>query len=108
FTPVDAVRSAEGTLTIYQLPTQERFLRIEADFRSSRAPNIHIILTRNPDPMDERGVGFDYIEIGELHANVGAQVYDLPPTVDFSRYPILALYSPEYDAVLATATIALN
>lgn len=108
FAAVDVVRSAEGTLTIYQLPTQERLLHIEAEFRSSRAPGIHLILTRNPDPMDERGVGFDYIEIGELHGNVGPQTYTLPPTVDFSRYPILALYAPEYDAVLATATIALN
>lgn len=105
FTPVDAVRQAEGTLIIYQLPTQERILRIEPDFRSTRAPDVHLILTRNPDPTDERGVGFDYIEIAPLRGNVGAQTYTLPEAVDFSRYPILALYSPSYDAVLATATL---
>ncbi len=105
FASVDSVRQAEGTLTIYQLPTQERLLRLEPDFRSTRAPDVHLILTRNPDPLDERGVGFDYIEIGELRGNVGAQTYQLPEAVDFSRYPILALYSPTHDAVLATATL---
>ena len=105
FASVDAVQQARGNLMVYQNPDGTRLLRLENDFGSSRAPNMHIILTRNPDPMDERGVGVDYIDVGALHGNIGAQNYVLPPSVDFDRYPVLALYSPDYDAVLATATL---
>jgi hypothetical protein len=105
FTAIDIIRGAEGEISIYQLPDGSRILRFSEDFRSTRAPNIRIILTRNPDPMDERGVGVDYLEIGNLKANVGAQNYTVPEMADFSRYPIMALYSPDYDTLIATLTI---
>jgi hypothetical protein len=105
FTSIDSVRRAEGELTIYQNPDGTRTLHLIDTFRSARAPQIHIILTRNPDPLDERGVGVDYIDIGVLRGNIGWQNYTIPPSVDFNRYPLLVLYSPEYDAVLATATL---
>ncbi|MDQ7027022.1 MAG: DM13 domain-containing protein [Anaerolineae bacterium] len=105
FASIDSVRWAEGELTIYQNPNGTRLLHLAEDFRSARAPEIHIILTRNPDPMDERGVGVDYIDIGILRGNVGQQSYTIPPSVDFNRYPMLVLYAPQYDAILATATL---
>lgn len=101
----ETIRLAEGDLTIYQRSDLTRFLRIESEFSSSRAPDIHIIFTRNPDPTDEQGVGVDYVDIGELRGNIGGQNYEVPQGIDFSQYPILALYSPQYDAVLATATL---
>lgn len=101
----ETIRRAEGSLVIYQRGDQTRLLRLESDFSSSRAPDIHLIFTRNPDPTDERGVGVDYIEIAALRGNVGGQNYEIPAGINFNQYPILALYSPTYDAVLATATL---
>jgi hypothetical protein len=105
FSGVDAVRVAQGDLVIYQLVNATYLLRVESNFSSSRAPGIHIIFTRNPDPLDTSGVGIDYIDIGQLRGNIGAQQYTVPAGVDFNRYPVLALYAPAYDAVLATATL---
>lgn len=105
FAAVDAVRSAEGEFTVYQQPDLSRVLRLGDEFRSSRAPDVHLIFTRNPDPTDERGVGDDYFDLGALQGNVGGQTFEVPSPVDFSRYPVVALYSPEYDAVLATAAV---
>lgn len=105
FSNIDNVRQARGDLTIYQEANGRRFMRLGDEFYSTRAPDIHIIFTRNPDPNDVTGVGVDYIDVGELKGNFGAQIYDVPASVDFSRYPVLALYSPSYDAVLATATL---
>lgn len=102
---VDPVRQAEGDISIYRLSDGTRLLRFEENFRSSPAPDIYIIFTRNPDPMDDRGVGVDYIDAGNLRANVGAQNYTIPQSVDFSRYPVMALYSVEFEQVLATLTI---
>lgn len=105
FTGLDFVRIARGEFTIYQDSLGARTLRIEEDFVMSRAPDIHIVFTRNPDPNDVTGVGIDYIDVGEIKGNQGAQNYVVPQGVDFSRYPVLALYSPSYDAVLGTASL---
>lgn len=121
FVRISPIRGAQGEVTIYQLNDLSRVLRIDGieledeqdeegvpvfePFRSTRAPDVHVILTRNPDPLDARGVGIDYIDLGELRGNVGGQTYQIPQGVDFSVYPILALYSVEHDWVISTATL---
>ena len=102
---VDELRGAGGAITIYQRSDLTRFLRFDEAFTSTRAPGVHIIFTRNPDPTDERGVGVDYIDLGPLKGNVGPQLYEVPAGVDFSLYPILALYLVQYDNVISTATL---
>jgi len=105
FRQIEPIRGAQGNITIYQLNDLSRILRIDNNFRSTRAPNIHVILTRNPDPTDIRGVGADYLDLGELTGNVGGQTFGVPTDIDFSIYPIMALYLPDYDYVLSTATL---
>ena len=102
---LDDIRQAEGDVTMYRLSDGTRLLRFEENFLSSRAPDMHVVFTRNPDPSDERGIGVDYIDVGTLRGTVGAQSYVIPESVDFSRYPVMALYSVEFDQVLATLTI---
>lgn len=104
FITVDAIRGADGTVTIYQLPNLTQMVRLD-DFSATRAPDLHLILTRNPDPFDERGVGVDYYDIGELKGNVGAQSYLIPTNINYNLYPIMAIYSVELDYVISTATL---
>ncbi|MGB1288714.1 MAG: hypothetical protein ACPG7F_19425 [Aggregatilineales bacterium] len=105
FTTVDAVRIARGEVTIYGLPDQNRVLRLGDEFFVTLLPGTELIFTRNPDPYDARGVGVDYISMGRIQGNAGGQTYIVPASVNFSVYPILALYVPEYDYVLSTATL---
>jgi hypothetical protein len=105
FSGVDRIRQARGDLTIYQDSTGSRLLRLEGDFFSSRAPDVHVVFTRNPDPTDSNGVGVDFIDVGTLNGNYGAQTLQVPASVDFSRYPVVALYSVEYDGVLGMAAL---
>jgi hypothetical protein len=106
---IELIRRAEGDITIYQLSDGSRLLRFDENFASTRAPDVHIILTRNTalttDPMDERGVGVDYIDIGTLKGNIGAQNYIVPASADFSRYPVMVLYSVQYRELIATLTL---
>jgi hypothetical protein len=105
FITPDPTRGATGTLTIYQTPDLRRFVRFQDEFSVTRAPDIHIVFTRNPDPYDAQGVGVDYIDVGPLQYTVGTQTYEVPAGVDFGRYPILALYSPTLDFVISSATL---
>lgn len=105
FRTVDPVRGAAGNATIYRLSDQTLLLHLDETFRSTRAPDMHLILTRNPDPLDERGVGVDYIDLGTLQGNAGEQIYSVPSELDFSVYPILALYAQNIDTVISTATL---
>lgn len=114
FRQIDAIRWARGTVKIYQLPNQKRILRLEGvsdeegsdPFQTVRAPDLYIIFTRNPDPLDKAGVGVDYIRVEQpLRATIGNQTYDVPDSVDVSVYPVLALYSPTLNLVISTATL---
>jgi hypothetical protein len=104
FRQIDPIRGAQGDITIYQNTDLSRIMRIE-NFTSTRAPDVHVIFTRNPDPTDEAGVGVDYIDLGTLKGNVGGQTYRVPDSVNFATYPIVALYSVELDYVISTATL---
>jgi hypothetical protein len=113
FRQIDAIRWARGTISIYQLQNNQRVLRFDSTsedegaetFQTVRAPDLHVIFTRNPDPLDAAGVGVDYIDVGPLKATVGNQTYQVPESVDFSLYPVLALYSPSINMVISAATL---
>jgi hypothetical protein len=99
------ISGASGDLIIYQTPSLQRFIRLENGFSVTRAPEIHLVFTRNPDPYDPNGVGVDYIDVGALVYNVGTQTYPVPDSVDFAQYPIVALYAPSINFVLSSATL---
>ncbi|MAU13448.1 MAG: hypothetical protein CL607_26760 [Anaerolineaceae bacterium] len=105
FISMDDLRQAEGEVTVYQRTDLSRVLVFGEDFQSMRAPEVHVILTNNPDPMDEAGVGLNYIDLGPLKGNIGWQSYEVPQDVEFNQFPILVLYSVPYDYVVSTATL---
>lgn len=112
FRTIDLIRGAQGRIAIYEI-NQQRTLRFESvseettapTFQTVRAPDLHVIFTRNPDPLDAVGVGVDYIDLGPIKGTIGNQTYTVPASVDFSLYPVLALYSPTLNMVISTATL---
>jgi hypothetical protein len=115
FTQIDSIRWAQGEIAIYQV-TQQRVLRFESvpgtaegqdiPFSTVRAPDLHVIFTRNPDPLDASGVGVDYIDVGPIKGTHGNQTYtEKLQSIDFNLYPVLAIYSPSLDLVISTATL---
>lgn len=98
-------RGAKGDIVIYQTPDLRRYVRLQNEFSVTRAPDIHVIFTRNPDPYDAAGVGVDYLDAGVLEYTIGTQTLEVPASVNFAQYPILALYSPTLNFVLSTATL---
>lgn len=104
FIQTDLWRGAQGNILIYQMPDTSIYLRLE-DFRTTRAPDLRLVLTRNPDPYDSMGVRVDYIDLGVLPYTVGNQTFVIPQGIDFRQYPTLALYSPALNTVISSATL---
>jgi hypothetical protein len=105
FIEIDAAHKGEGTVTLYQMPDNSRVLRFE-DFRVTNGPNLHILLTRNPEPRDAETVGTDYIDLGALKGNVGNQNYSVPTEADLSVYRGIVIYSLSYRVVFSTASLS--
>jgi hypothetical protein len=104
FVTLDPMRSAEGDVTVYVFPDGNRILRLE-NFRTLQAPDLHIILTRDPQPSTAEMVGIDYIDLGLLKGTVGAQSYAVPSSVDFERFLAAVLYSETLGEVISAATL---
>jgi len=107
FSTVDDIRTGSGTVRLYQFPDNTRVLRLE-DFRVTNGPNLHIYLTRNPEPREPEDIGTDYIDLGELKANTGNQNYPVPIEVDFSVYRGVIIYSASLNIVYSSASMALT
>lgn len=104
FTEIDLIHKGEGAVTLYQLPDNNHFLRFE-DFRVTNGPNLHVILTRNPQPRTAAEVGTDYIDLGQLKGNVGNQNYPIPAQVDLNQYKGVVIYCLPFQVVFSTAAL---
>jgi hypothetical protein len=107
FIQIDVVHGASGTATIYELPDQTRVLRFE-NFQSTNGPDLHVLLSRDPDPRSHDALGEDYIELGRLKGNVGNQNYDVPSSVDLSQYQSVVIYCQPFQVVFSTATLVAS
>jgi|FLYN01.1.fsa_nt_gi hypothetical protein len=104
FIRIDALHEAEGTATIYQLPDGSRVLRLE-DFRSTNGPDLHVILSTDPNPRSHDALGENYVELGRLKGNVGNQNYDIPADVDLSQFQSVVIYCQQLQVVFSMATL---
>lgn len=74
------------------------------NFSSSEGPDLHVILSKNADPIHEK-VGDGWIDLGNLQATSGDQQYDIPAGADLSLYKSAVIYCVTYDFVFSAATL---
>lgn len=104
FVGADAFHQGEGSVTLYTLPSGERVLRFE-NFEVTNGPDLHVILTRHPQPASRADVGDDYVDLGSLKGNQGNQNYSLPNDLDIDGYQSVVIYCQPFHVVFATATL---
>lgn len=104
FRGADEFHQGSGSATIYQ-QGEGRVLRLE-DFEVTNGPDLHVILTRHPNPSTRAVVGEDYIDLGPIKGNIGNQNYDIPADVDLSQYQGVVIYCVPFHVVFATAVLA--
>ncbi|HUN05570.1 MAG TPA: DM13 domain-containing protein [Aggregatilineales bacterium] len=104
FNQIDIIHGGTGTAMLYELPDGSRVLRFE-NFRVTNGPELHVILTRNDNPLTPEDVGTDYIDLGPLKGNVGNQNYNVPSEIDFSQYQAVVIYCLPFRVVFSVATL---
>ncbi len=96
---------AEGTAVVLTDGTQT-FLRFDDDFATDNGPDLNVYLhTAGPDASVDDLVG-DFIDLGDLKGNIGAQNFVIPGDVDLSRYSTVSVWCVRFRVVFGTAELA--
>lgn len=109
FQQVDAVRWAQGTVTIYRQADDTKLMRFE-DFSTVPGPDVRVFLSASPVPLTEadlraRGIELD---LGQLVGTSGNQNYPIPREVNLADYASVVLYSPSLEMVYSYAPLFLR
>ncbi len=102
FQDADQAHKGAGNATIFQLG-DERVLRFD-DFSVTNGPDLHVLLVENIDGTNHDGIG-NYVDLGSLKGNVGAQNYEIPAEVDLSLYEGVLIYCMPFHVVFSTALL---
>lgn len=105
FADADDFHRGSGNATIFQLGEEGVVLRLE-DFEVTNGPDLHVILSTNPNPTGRDDIGDDYIDLGSLKGNIGNQNYDIPSDVELSAYRSVVIYCMPFHVVFATAAVS--
>lgn len=97
FTGADDFHQGSGAAAIFQ-QGDVRILRLE-DFMVTNGPDLHVLLVENT--VGDMG---NYVDLGSLKGNVGAQNYDIPADLDLSQFSGVMIYCMPFHVSFATAT----
>ncbi|MFC1959836.1 DM13 domain-containing protein [Chloroflexota bacterium] len=110
FSAIDAVRQAEGTVTVYEVIGEggqnSYVVRLE-DFAVRNGPELHVFLSAHPQPrtpeeLRANGLGID---LGPLKGTVGSQNYQVSGGFAMSEAQSIVIYSNPYQEVFSSAQL---
>ncbi len=104
FMDADSFHMGSGTAIIYQLEDGRFLLRFE-NFEATNGPDLHVVLSKHPNPTNHDELGADYLDLGSLKGNIGNQNYEIPADMDISLYQSVVIYCKPFQVVFATATL---
>jgi Electron transfer DM13 len=99
--------ATSGRATIYETPDGKQYLRL-TDFTTSNGPDVHVLMARGDDQALNQDIvkgELDSVELGPLKGNQGDQNYDLPTTLDLTKYNAVAVYCERFHAVFGVARL---
>ena len=100
-----ADKAGSGKATIYQLADGKRVLRL-TDFSVDNGPDLHVRLIAADDAKDTASVAkADHVELGKLKGNKGSQNYDVPASVDLSKYRVVSIWCNRFSVNFAAAPL---
>lgn len=101
----DSFHQAQGKALLVRLPDGRRFIRFE-DFRVTNGPDLYVYLSGHPSPrtstqLHEGGA----FEVAVLKGNIGNQNYELPASLDLSKFKSVAVYCKRFSVMFGSAQL---
>ena len=96
-------KSTSGSVKIVESNGQ-RYLELLSDFRTSRGPQLEVILHRNqrvPNSIRRQ----DYITLSPLKSLTGTQRYLIPNNVDLNDFKSVAIWCRQFNVTFGYASI---
>lgn len=84
----------------------KQFIEIDQDFKTSEmGPDLHVILYRTDKPPISGIKEQDYVIISKLQKFSGSQRYEIPTSVDLSKYASTAIWCRKFNATFGYAKL---
>ena len=101
---IDRSHPTEGTAMVLGDGSGQRFLRLE-DFRTDNGPDLNVYLSTAPPDAPASAFDDDFVDLGDLKGNVGAQNYEIPVGLDLDRYSTVAIWCVRFGVVFGAAEL---
>ena len=95
---------ASGVAVVLTDGTQT-FLRFDDDFATDNGPDLNVYLTAAGPDASVGDLAADFVDLGDLKGNIGAQNYEIPAGVDLDRYRTVAIWCVRFSVVFGTAEL---
>jgi len=106
FRPLE--HDASGRALIVQTAEGTRFVRFE-DLDVSNGPDLVVYLSElGPDQGWRDADDAEFVDLGELKGNMGDQNYELPASVDLSRFHSVVIWCRRFSVGFAVAPISVS
>lgn len=103
----DGAHTTKGAATILQLHGGKRVLRF-TNFETSNGPDVRVLLIAAADATDDATVKSSApVELAPLKGNIGDQNYDVPASVDLSKYRAVTIWCNRFGVNFGTAPLAM-
>lgn len=106
FVDADAIHKGSGVAEIYEGADGKRIVNF-SNFKVTNGPDLKVWLVAHKNPMDASTVkNSDYISLGVLKGNIGAQNYQIPDNVDLSKYQSVVIWCEQFGVLFSTAALS--
>jgi hypothetical protein len=105
---VDRTHPGEGTAVVLSNSDQsQRFLRLEEDFATDNGPDLNVYLVAGTDVDSDAGqFDDDFIDLGDLKGNIGAQNYEIPAGTDLDDYSTVVVWCVRFGVAFTVADLS--
>ena len=102
---IDRSHPTEGVAVVLNDGTQQRFLRFE-DFATDNGPDLNVYLSSAPADASAGEFDDDFVDLGDLRGNIGAQNYEIPTDVDLSHHSTVVIWCVRFSVAFGAAELS--
>ena len=102
---IDRSHPTEGVAVVLNDGTEQRFLRFE-DFATDNGPDLNVYLSSAPADASAGEFDDDFVDLGDLKGNIGAQNYEIPTDVDLSHHSTVVIWCVRFSVAFGAAELS--